>query len=211
MFIDKKIETAQILIVNDVEEALNTLLPFYSKHNIRVIKNDQKDEFQIAQAHAAIKEAYISSNEKKYLILVGRSFRNEAQNALLKVFEEPPKNIVFIIITSSKSSILPTIFSRIPHKYYKTVSKREEITLDVDKLDLKEVYLFLKDSQRITKDEARTIIEAILYKVSSKKIELNQKELELFSKSIKLLELNSRPINVLTSLLLMLLNRNKRV
>ncbi|RXJ70230.1 DNA polymerase III subunit delta' [Halarcobacter ebronensis] len=211
MLIDKKIETAQILIVNDVEEGLNTLLPFYSKHNVRVIKNDQKDEFQIAQAHAAIKEAYISSNEKKYLILVGRSFRNEAQNALLKVFEEPPKNIVFIIITSSKSSILPTIFSRIPHKYYKTVSKREETTLDIDKLDLKEVYLFLKDSQRITKDEARTIIEAILYKVSSKRIELNQKELELFSKSIKLLELNSRPINVLTSLLLMLLNRNKRV
>lgn len=207
--IDKKIETAHILIVNDIEETLNFLLPFYSKHSIRVIKNEEKDEFLIAQANAAIKESYISSNEKKYIFLCGKSFRHEAQNSLLKVLEEPPKNIVFIIITNSKSSILPTIFSRMPHKFHKTSMKKEELGLDIMRMDLKEVYAFLKDNQRISKVEAKKIVESCLFKVNSQKINLTQKELDIFSKSIKLLELNSRPINVLTTLFLTLLNRKK--
>ena len=207
--ITNKIETSHILIVKDIDEALNTLIPFYSKHNIRVIRSEEKDDFLLAQANAAVKEAYISSNEKKYIILCGKTFRNEAQNSLLKVLEEPPLNIVFIIITSSKSSILPTIFSRMPNKFFKSESKKTEIDLDLNNLDLKEVYSFLKENQRITKVEAKKVVESILFKINSQKIKLNANELNSFSKSIKLLELNSRPINVLTTLFLSLLNRKK--
>lgn len=207
--IERKIETPHILIVNDINEALNSLLPFYSKHSIRVIRNEEKDEFLLAQANQAIKESYISTNEKKYILLCGKTFRSEAQNSLLKVLEEPPTNIVFIIITNSKSSILPTIFSRIPHKFFKKTSLKREIEINIAKMDLKELYNFLKENQRISKGEAKSIVEAIMFKVTSQKIRLAQNELELFSKSIKLLDLNSRPINVLTTLLLMLLNREK--
>lgn len=207
--ITSKVETSYILIVKDVDEALNSLIPFYSKHNLKIIKNEEKDEFLLAQANSAIKEAYISSNEKKYIILCGKSFRKEAQNSLLKVLEEPPLNIVFIIITNSKSSILPTIFSRMPHKFFKSESSKIEIDMDINNLDLKEVYAFLKENQRISKMEAKKTVESILFKVNSQKIKLNEKELNSFSKAIKLLELNSRPINVLTTLFLTLLNRNK--
>lgn len=205
----EKIETSHILIVNEIEEALNSLLQKYSKHSIRIIKNEEKEEFQIAQASLAIKEAYISSNEKKYIFLCGKTFRKEAQNSLLKVLEEPPANIVFIIITNSKSSILPTIFSRIPHKYLRTSVEVNESSLDIQRLDLKEIYDFLKEHHRISKNEAKVLVEAILFKVNSQKLKLSQKELEIFSKSIKLLDLNSRPINILTTLLLTLLNRQK--
>ncbi|PLY06591.1 MAG: DNA polymerase III subunit delta' [Arcobacter sp.] len=207
--IDKKIESSHILIVADINEALTSLVHYYPKHTIRIIRNEEKDDFLLAQATAAIKEAYISSNEKKYIILCGNTFRNEAQNSLLKVLEEPPSNIVFIIITNSKSSILPTIFSRIPHKYFKTTLPKVEIDIDLNKLDLKEVYTFLKENQRISKIDAKKIVESILFKVNSQKIKLTQNELDIFSKSIKLLELNSRPINVLTTLFLTLLNRKK--
>lgn len=205
----EKIETSHILIVNEIEEALNSLLLNYSKHSVRIIKNEEKEEFQIAQASLAIKEAYISSNEKKYIFLCGKTFRKEAQNSLLKVLEEPPVNIVFIIITNSKSSILPTIFSRIPHKYLRTSVEVNESSLDIQRLDLKEIYDFLKEHHRISKNEAKVLVEAILFKVNSQKLKLSQKELEIFSKSIKLLDLNSRPINILTTLLLTLLNRQK--
>ncbi len=207
--IENRIETPHILIVNDIDQTLNSLIAHYPKHQIRVIRNEEKDEFLLAQANLAIKESYISSNEKKYIVLCGKTFRSEAQNSLLKVLEEPPKNIVFIIITNSKSSILPTIFSRIPHKFLKKSVLRNEIDMDISRLDLKELYVFLKENQRINKSDAKKIVEAILLKVNSQKIKLTQKELELFSKSIKLLDLNSRPINVLTTLLLMLLNREK--
>jgi len=209
--INEKIETAHILIVNDIDETLNSLLPFYSKHNVRVIRNEEKEEFQLAQANATIKEAYISTNEKKYIFLCGKIFRNEAQNSLLKILEEPPSNIVFIIITNSKSTILPTIFSRMPHKILKSGLKKEELSLDVRKLDLKDVYEFLKQNQRIDKKESISFVESLLIKVNKENIELTQSELELFSKSIKLLNLNSRPINVLTTLLLTIINRKHRV
>ncbi len=206
-----KIESSYILIVNSIDDTLNSLLPHYSKHNVRVIRNEEKDDFLLAQANAATKEAYISSNEKKYIILCGKTFRKEAQNSLLKILEEPPSNIVFIIITNSKSTILPTIFSRIPHKFFKRDVNRKDIELDIMKLDLKDVYTLLKDNQRISKNDAKDIVESILYKVNTQKIKLNQNELDVFSKSIKLLELNSRPINILTTLLLTLLNRKKTI
>ena len=79
---DKKINRSTILIVNDIDKTLSDLLPFYSPHSIRIIKNEEKDEFQILQATAAIKEAYIASNENKYIFLCGSTFRKEAQNSL---------------------------------------------------------------------------------------------------------------------------------
>lgn len=209
--IDKKIESSHILIVSDIDEALTSLVHYYPKHTLRIIRNEEKDDFLLAQANSAIKEAYISSNENKYIILCGKTFRNEAQNSLLKVLEEPPSNIVFIIITNSKSSILPTIFSRIPHEFFKNTLPKVEINIDINNLDLKEVYNFLKENQRISKIDAKKIVESILFKVNSQKIKLTEEELDIFSKSIKLLELNSRPINILTTLFLTLLNREKSV
>jgi len=205
--IESKIETSYILIVNDINEILNDLLPLYDRHNVRIIRNKEKDEFLLAQANATIKEAYISSNEKKYIFLCGKIFRKEAQNSLLKILEEPPKNIVFIIITNSKSSLFSTIFSRIPYKFIRKKEKRKELEMDILKIDLKDIYIFLKENQRITKTEAKTIVEQILLKINTQRIRLSQKELDLFSKSIKLLELNSKPANVLTTLFLTLLNK----
>lgn len=204
------IENSSILIVNDIEETLNELIPKYPLHSTRIIKNEEKDEFLIAQATQAIKEAYIATNTKKYIFLCGTTFRKEAQNSLLKILEEPPKNVVFIIITNSKSSLLPTIYSRLPYKYLKKSVLKNESILDINKLDLKDIYNFLKDNQKISKQEAKEIVESILIKVNNQKIKLSHRELDFFSKSIKLLELNSRPINVLTTLLLSMANQKNK-
>ena len=204
------IDYSSILIVNDIDATLSELLPNYPIHSTRVIKNEEKEEFLLIQATLAIKEAYIASSEKKYIFLCGSTFRKEAQNSLLKILEEPPKNVVFIIITNSKSSLLPTIYSRLPYKYLKKSVLKNESILDINKLDLKDIYNFLKDNQKISKQEAKDIVESILMKVNNQKIKLSHKELDFFSKSIKLLELNSRPINVLTTLLLSLANQKNK-
>jgi DNA polymerase III subunit delta' len=204
------IDHSCILIVNDVELTLSELIPKYPLHSTRIIKNEEKDEFQITQANLAIKEAYIASNDIKYIFLCGATFRKEAQNSLLKVLEEPPRNVVFIIITNSKTSMLPTIYSRLPYKYLKKSLLKNESLLNINKLDLKDIYNFLKENQKISKNEAKDIVESILLKVNNQKIKLSHRELDFFSKSIKLLELNSRPINVLTTLLLFLANQKNK-
>ena len=204
------IDYSTILIVNDVDSTLAELLPNYPIHSTRIIKNEEKEEFLLVQATQAIKEAYIATSEKKYIFLCGSTFRKEAQNSLLKILEEPPKNVVFIIITNSKSSLLPTIYSRLPYKYLKKSILRNESILDINKLDLKDIYNFLKENQKISKQEGKDIVESILIKVNNQRIKLSHKELDFFSKSIKLLELNSRPINVLTTLLLSLANQKNK-
>ncbi len=204
------IDYSSILIVNDIDATLSELLPNYPIHSTRVIKNEEKEEFLLIQATLAIKEAYIATSEKKYIFLCGSTFRKEAQNSLLKILEEPPKNVVFIIITNSKSSLLPTIYSRLPYKYLKKSILKAESLLDINKLDLKDIYNFLKDNQKISKNEAKDIVETILIKTNNQKIKLSRNQLEFFSKAIKLLELNSRPINVLTTLLLSLANQKNK-
>ena len=118
------VKNSSIFIVNSIEDSLNKFLAVYPIHQTRVIKNEEKDEFQIEQANKTLKEAYIASNETKYLFLCGATFRVEAQNALLKILEEPPKNIVFILLVSSKNSLLPTIYSRLPYKNLKKLWKK---------------------------------------------------------------------------------------
>ncbi|MCG3699727.1 DNA polymerase III subunit delta' [Aliarcobacter butzleri] len=204
------IENSSILIVNNIEETLNLMLPKYPLHSVRVIKNDEKEEFLIAQANETIKEAFIATSEKKYLFLCGSTFRKEAQNALLKILEEPPRNIVFILITNSKTSLLPTIYSRLPYKYLKKSEQKIESSLNLNRLDLKDIYTFLQENQKISKQEAKDIVESLLLKANNQKIKLSQKKLNFFSKAIKLLELNSKPINVLTTLLLYLSNQKNQ-
>ena len=204
------VKNSSIFIVNSIEDSLNKFLAVYPIHQTRVIKNEEKDEFQIEQANKTLKEAYIASNETKYLFLCGATFRVEAQNALLKILEEPPKNIVFILLVSSKNSLLPTIYSRLPYKNLKKVVEKDNIELNIKKLDLKDIYTFIKNSQKITKDEAINIVETILIKANKENVKLNQKELDIFFKSIKLLELNSKPTTVLTYLLLSILEKEPK-
>ncbi len=201
--------SSTILIVNDVEESALQVASTLPKHDVRIIKNEEegKKDFLILHAKQVVKEAYIASERTKYIIFCGEAFTVEAQNSLLKILEEPPKNVVFIMITNSKSGILKTIFSRLPHHYLKTKKQRMSLSLDLAKMELKDIYQFIKEHQRIGKSEAKELIESLLVSANEKKIKLTSKELESFSVAMKLCELNSRPINILTTLLLSLLKK----
>jgi len=198
------IQTSTLFIVNDIDQSLHEITATLPRHSTRVIRNEEegKNEFQLLQAQKAIKESYIADKETKYIFLCGDSFRIEAQNSLLKVLEEPPKNIIFIIITLSKNSILPTILSRVQLKYNRTKKIVEDFSLNLQKLELKDIYAYLKSHQRVSKNEAKNIVESILYSINKHNIQLSQKQLQSFGTAMKLLELNSRPLNVLTTLLL---------
>jgi hypothetical protein len=49
----------------------------------------------------------------------------EAQNALLKITEEPPASSLLILVTSDVESILPTIISRLPKIYFGAVPQKK--------------------------------------------------------------------------------------
>lgn len=60
--------------------------------------------------------AYILPNdaEKKiYVLYDGQNMTIQAQNALLKLVEEPPAHCIFILTCDNRSKLLPTILSRV--------------------------------------------------------------------------------------------------
>jgi hypothetical protein len=52
------------------------------------------------------------ANRKVYIIKNGENMTSEAQNALLKILEEPPEHVIFILTCSNARDLLPTVLSR---------------------------------------------------------------------------------------------------
>jgi len=57
-------------------------------------------------------QAPIGGNKKAIVIAATRVY-HEAQNALLKIFEEPPKGLTLFLILSTQGGLLPTLRSRV--------------------------------------------------------------------------------------------------
>jgi DNA polymerase-3 subunit delta' len=162
-----------------------------------------EDDFKIEHAKAVVVEAYISESQTKYIVIGSNSFTSVAQNSLLKVLEEPPRNIEFIIISSTKSNLLSTVRSRLPILKGEKVHTVQEIGLNLSRIDYAEVFEFLKTNARIKKSEAKILIEALYHRATVvDMLILSNPQLENFDKAYRLLELNSRPQTVLAMLLM---------
>lgn len=51
-------------------------------------------------------------DKKIYIIKAAHKMRPDTQNAMLKIFEEPPESVVIFLLTEKKEALLPTILSR---------------------------------------------------------------------------------------------------
>jgi DNA polymerase-3 subunit delta' len=75
------------------------------RRKTRVIKVDQVRELKE-------KVVIASSGTKVFLLNPAESMNANAQNALLKLLEEPPCNVLFILVSHKPQRLLPTILSR---------------------------------------------------------------------------------------------------
>ncbi len=201
-------KSSHIVICQDLEYAKEQVLQSIDS---KLKKLFFVDEFKVENAAAIIKEAYIAESENKYIILSALTYNIYAQNALLKLFEEPPRNIVFIILTRSKNALLPTIRSRLPQKVLTVQKEEPPLELDIAHLDLEKIFDFLAKHRRIAKEELKEIIQKLLYEsVIQNSIKLNSHELEMFDKTLELSALNSKGQNLLAYLLLTIYNAKMR-
>lgn len=71
--------------------------------------------FHIDRIRELKEDAYILPNEAAVRVLIlcdAHTMTPQAQNALLKILEEPPKHLVFILTCENRAQMLPTIRSR---------------------------------------------------------------------------------------------------
>jgi DNA polymerase-3 subunit delta' len=193
---------SKIIICNDFEQIITELKINIRPEFLRLFK-PIGDEFLLDDTRKCIREAYIASEDIKTIVLYANKYRIEAQNALLAILEENPKNINFILLAKSKSILLTTIKSRLM-----VIDKRESVTYicDIDILNLNDKYIF-ELIDKYSKQDKNTIKE-MMYGVWGQLIKSNIKfnisEQDVFYTSIRMLELNTKPIGVLSNFFLTL-------
>lgn len=78
-------------------------------------KGKQKKEIRVDQIREMIGQAQIMPNEangKAFVIHEAELMNTQAQNALLKLLEEPPRGVVLILSTATPTMLLETVRSR---------------------------------------------------------------------------------------------------
>ncbi len=95
----------------------------YCRHCVKISNGDHPDIHIFGQTKAAsvdevreiIRRATLKPNDSEkqiFIICNAGKLGESAQNALLKLFEEPPATVVIFLLTESRSSLLPTVLSR---------------------------------------------------------------------------------------------------
>lgn len=81
----------------------------------RVGALDGKKFLSVAQIRDLRADAFVKPHQAPHRVFIiedAHRMNEQAQNALLKVLEEPPKNVIFILLVPSKTLLLDTIISR---------------------------------------------------------------------------------------------------
>lgn len=83
---------------------------------IHAVASGKSGNYKIDAFREMVENASVMPNESRFKIYIIADMDNTlaaAQNALLKLIEEPPDHCVIILTASSRSSLLPTIVSRV--------------------------------------------------------------------------------------------------
>ncbi|MDE7236108.1 DNA polymerase III subunit delta' [Helicobacter japonicus] len=148
----------------------------------------EREDFKIDDAKEVIAKSYLIYEQEMLIIISANKYNIAAQNALLKIIEEPPQNVQFIIITKNKNALIPTIRSRMRLITHKHKTQIPPFELELKKLNLESIYNFCKqnDNTQLSKEETKMQIQSLLFALYEAKISLTQKELALFDKAIAL-------------------------
>lgn len=105
-----------------------------------ITKLDDKKNILIEQVRDQvinnIYEKPVAASKKVYIIDNADLMTEQAQNALLKTFEEPPEYVLIILITSNINGLMDTILSR-------------AVKIRFDKLDVSDIKEYLKYNKQI--------------------------------------------------------------
>ncbi|MGM0431810.1 MAG: hypothetical protein ACQEQU_03785 [Spirochaetota bacterium] len=109
-----------------------------------------------------------SQDEQRIVILEGVDEMNEAAaNSLLKILEEPPEGVTFILLAETRHSILPTILSRVRAYHMQKRSREEEAAVITQVYgenieDYGSLLTFFREKQGINCNEVRKQAEDFL-------------------------------------------------
>lgn len=167
------------------------------------------EKFGIAESRTIIEMANGApiQEDKKRIIFGFNTITGEAQNALLKIFEDPSPQLGFIMVTYSVNGLLPTLKSRLH-----VVPKKGEDSVDTKKAEefinmsigerMEEVERMVKDykdngDKRIIKDFILSIHYLFENKLKKDKSSKNSTVLKASSNALNYIDDKSSSVKIL--------------
>ncbi len=197
-----------ILLVNNPINEANT---DYEQQNPQHYRLFCAEELNIETSRAIIDESYIANEGLKTILIAANSFNLYAQNALLKVLEEPPSGIIFVLYARMKSLLLPTIRSRLPIINHITKQKLPHFALEIRRLNLENIYLFLKEKQKeINSTTLKIEIQSLYLDAIKSGLHFDSNETKIFERALVWEEQHEKPQNIFLVLLLLILRKQKQ-
>lgn len=130
-------------------------------------------------------ETMRSGAKKKLIILKALSFSYPAQNALLKVFEEPRDGVVFFLILADASKLFPTLRSRLQGVVGEFAA--DEVMKKAAKTfmagSIKERLAFIKkftdmESKQLLKEKCMRLLSEIEHELARGNVSADKKKVE---------------------------------
>jgi DNA polymerase III subunit gamma/tau len=119
----------------------------------------------------------INSDYKIYIIDEVHMASKDAFNALLKLFEEPPENVVFILATTEAHKVLPTIVSRCQQFRFKPINqkdcfKRLREICDIEQINISDEALkfITEESEGALRDALSTLEQVSVFNEADQSI-----------------------------------------
>ena len=130
--LEDKSQSCNCLNCRWIKEQAHPAVKIYTRLDFKEVGGSSDDEdstkgkknINIGQAKAIINELAVTSDYHRVYIFCDRdedgnllplnqmNFPEATSNALLKTFEEPPKNTTFIFLTKDKADVISTVVSR---------------------------------------------------------------------------------------------------
>jgi len=156
------------LIEGAREEIVSELLKFVESLGVKTSANPDfchisVDSFKIEDARNLKSVEYEKgfSTGKKIFLISANNFLLEAQNTLLKIFEEPIENTHFFLIVPDKNTLLKTLVSR-----FYLIETRTNLETELEeaekfiKMSLKDRIDFLKELLAESEEEEIIVIDS---------------------------------------------------
>ena len=147
----KSLNCEQKIKDGDCDNSCQTCLAVNQNRSLDLIEIDAASNRGIDEIRSLKESASVAASGGKYKIFVideVHALTKDAFNALLKILEEPPAHVVFILATTEFEKLPETIVSRLQHfkfrkpseymikKSLENIAKKEKILIDDEALNI---------------------------------------------------------------------------
>lgn len=151
---------ARLVIADTIATAA---LPAALQQESADIRHLSADTFGIDDARRlkALASVHGFTGSTQQFVVAARTFTTEAQNALLKLLEDPPPGATFWVIVPQAATLLPTLRSRLILESSTTATKDDSRAADFRRASYKERLAQIADLAKRNPNELPELVRAL--------------------------------------------------